>query len=51
MLFATWMDPEIAILSEVSQRKRSIIGYHLYCQVYKGMIQMNLFMKQIQTQT
>ena len=27
---ATWLDPEIIILSEVSQRKTNIIRYHLY---------------------
>ena len=27
---ATWMDLEIIILSEVSQRMTNIIGYHLY---------------------
>ena len=27
---ATWMDLEIIILSEVSQRKTNTIGYHLY---------------------
>ena len=26
---ATWLDPEIIILSEVSQRKTNTIGYHL----------------------
>ena len=33
---ATWMDLEIVILSEVSQRKRNIIGYHLYVESKKG---------------
>ena len=27
---ATWMDLELIILSEVSQRKTNIISYHLY---------------------
>ena len=27
---ATWMDLELIILSEVSQRKTNIIQYHLY---------------------
>ena len=27
---ATWMDLEIIILSEISQRKTDNIGYHLY---------------------
>ena len=43
-----WMDLEIIILSEVSQRKTSIIQYHLYVES-KKMIQMNLFIKQKQT--
>ena len=31
MLFvATWMELEITILSEVSQTKTNITGYHLY---------------------
>ena len=42
---ATWMQPEIIILSEVSQRKTNIIWHHLYVKS-KKMIQMNLFMKQ-----
>ena len=27
---ATWMDPQITILSEVRQQKTNIIGYHLH---------------------
>ena len=42
---ATWMDLEIIILSEVSQRKTNIIWCHLYVES-KKMIQMNLFTKQ-----
>ena len=42
---AMWMDVEIIILSEVSQRKANIIWYHLYVES-KKMIQMNLFTKQ-----
>ena len=42
---ATWMDPEIIILSEVSQRKTNILCFHLYVE-YKKMIQMNLFTEQ-----
>ena len=34
ILFPTWMDLEIVILSEVSQRKRNIV-YHLYAQAEK----------------
>ena len=42
---ATWMGLEIFILSEVSQRKTSIIWYHLHVES-KIMIQVNLFIKQ-----
>ena len=45
---ATWMDLEIIILSEVSQRKRNTIQYHLYVES-KKMAQMSLFTKQKQT--
>ena len=48
-LAPTWMDLEIVILSEVSQRKRNIIWYRLYVESKKEMIQMNLFTKQKQT--
>ena len=41
---ATWMDLEIIILSEVSQRKTNTI-YHLYVES-KKMIQMSLGTKQ-----
>ena len=33
---ATWIDLEISILSEVSQRKTNIIWYHLYIESKKG---------------
>ena len=42
------MDLEIIILSEVSQRKTSIIWYHFYVES-KKMIQVNLFTNQKQT--
>ena len=42
---ATWMDIEIIILSEVSQRKTTNICYHLHVEP-KIMVQMNLFTKQ-----
>ena len=42
---APWLDLEIIILSEVSQRKTNIIWYHLYMES-KKIIQMNLFKKQ-----
>ena len=45
---ATWMDPEITILSEISQRKTNVIWYHLYVDS-KNIIQRNLFTKQKQT--
>ena len=31
---ATWMDTEIIIISEVSQRKTNIIRYHLYVEFF-----------------
>ena len=37
-LAATWMDLEIIILSEISQRKTNIIWYHIYVES-KKMIQ------------
>ena len=45
---ATWMDLEIIILSEVSQRKTRSIRYHLYVELLQ-VVQMNLFTKQKQT--
>ena len=33
---ATWMDLEIVILSQVSQRKTDIVWYHLYMQSKKN---------------
>ena len=36
ILFPTWMDLEIVILSEVSQRKRNIV-YHIYAQAEKSL--------------
>ena len=44
----TWMDLEIIILSEVSQRKTSSIRYHLYVE-FLEVVQTNLFTKQKQT--
>ena len=44
---ATWMDLEIIVLSEVSQRKTNSIYCHLY--VESNMTLMNLSMKQKQT--
>ena len=40
--WATWMDPEIVILTKVNQRKKNII----YMWNLKKMIQMSLFTKQ-----
>ena len=42
---ATWMDLEVIILCEVSQRKTNIICYLLYVES-KKMVQMNLLTKQ-----
>ena len=44
----TWMDLEIVIQSEVSQIEKDI-GYHLYVESKKKMVQMNLFTKQKQS--
>ena len=41
----TWMDPEIVILSEVSQRETNIIRHRLYVES-KKMVQMSLLTKQ-----
>ena len=42
---ATWMQLEIIALSEVSQRKTSVIRYHLNVES-KKMIEINLFIKE-----
>ena len=48
---ATWMDPEITIVSEVSQTEKD--KYHMISLLHmwniKKMIQMNLFVNQKQT--
>ena len=51
MLFAaTWMDPEIVILSEVSQtEKEKYLMTFFICGIKKEMIQMNLPTKQRET--
>ena len=36
MPFTTWMDLEIMILSEVSQRNTNSIGYNLYMEFLKN---------------
>ena len=46
--FATLMNTEIMILSEIRQRKINIISYHLYVNS-KKIILMNPFTKQKQT--
>ena len=49
---ATWMDLELVILSEVSQKQKD--KYHMtsfICAIYKEMIQMNLLTKQKDSQT
>ena len=47
---ATWLDLEIIILNEITQRKTNIIEYCSYMDS-KKMIKMNLFPKQKQTHT
>ena len=42
---ATWMDPEIIILSEVSQEEKGQILYDIACKWNLKMVQMNLFTK------
>ena len=49
-LAATWVDREIIILSEVSQRKINIIHYHLYMESKKKNDTMSLFTRQIDSQ-
>ena len=47
---ATWMEPEIIILSEVSHTEED--KYHmisLICGIFKKMVQINSFTKQKQT--
>ena len=49
---ATWMDLELVILSEVSQKQKD--KYHMtsfICTIYKETIQMNLLTKQKDSQT
>ena len=45
---AAWIHLEIAIQSEVSQRRRNITGHPFYVESKKEMIQMSLFTKQKQ---
>ena len=45
---ATWMDPDIIILREISQTKTNTIKYHLHVES-KSVIQVNLFSEQKQT--
>ena len=44
---ATWMDPEIIVLSEENQTKATVICYHL-CVESKNVIQTKLFAKKKQ---
>ena len=44
---AIWIDLEIIMLNEVSQKKTNIL-YHLYAE-HEKMIQMNIFTKEKQT--
>ena len=43
---ATWMDPEIVTLNEVSQTQTSSIRYCLYVESRGKKVQMNLLTKQ-----
>ena len=43
---ATWMDLEVVMLSDISQRKEKYREVSLICRMEKEMIQMNLFTKQ-----
>ena len=46
---ATWMDLEVIILSEVSQRKSSIIWYRLYVEFLKNHINELIYKTDSQT--
>ena len=48
---ATWMDLEIVILSEVSQRKTNIIRYRLYVDSKKTSTNELIYKTKIQSQT
>ena len=48
---ATWMDLEIIILSEVSQRKTNIIWYHFYVESKKIYLPEFIYKTEIDSQT
>ena len=43
---ATWMGPEVILLSEISQKEKNKYIYHLYVNLKIKRIQWNLFTKQ-----
>ena len=47
---ATWMDLEIVILIEVSQRKTNIIWYHLYVESKKKGTNEHIYKTEIELQ-
>ena len=48
---AIWMDLEIITLSEVSQRKTNIIGYHLYVESKKNDTNERIYKTETDSQT
>ena len=48
---ATWMDLEIVILIEVSQRKTNIIWYHLYVESKKKGTNELIYKTEVDSQT
>ena len=51
LLAATWLDLEIIILSEVSQRKINIIWYHLHAESKKWCKRIFIYKTEIVTST
>ena len=47
----TWMDVEITILSEISQRKTNIIWYHLYVESKKNDTNELIYKTELDSQT
>ena len=48
---ASWMDLEITILSEISQRKTNIIWYHLYVESKKNDTNELIYKTELDSQT